>query len=313
MIREYIISGLLIVLITGSLFLGILILTDGVDGYMFKGKLSRNYKNGAIAVIKITGIIQSGPEQSALGFKSRDLDNLIKQLYYIKDNKSIKGIILRINSPGGTIGAVQEIYNALLELKKSGKKIVVSMADVAASGGYYVSMPADCIMANPGTLTGSIGVIFSTINLKGLFERYGIKYNVVKSGEHKDIMAMYRDMTNEEKKLMQNLIDDAFNQFYNVVLKNRKIKSSLLKKYADGRLFTGRQAYRLKLIDEMGTFKDAIKKAGELTGLGENPPIITEGTHPFSLLFGNMSARLSVNIPFLQQNNYSPVLYLYKP
>jgi protease-4 len=191
---------------------------------------------------------------------------------YRKDN-SIKAIILRVESPGGGVAPSQEIYE---EVKKTAKEkpVVVSMGAVAASGGYYISAPATKIVANPGTLTGSIGVIMEIPNIKGLMEKIGVKTEVIKSGRYKDIASIFKDMEPEQRKILQSVLDDVHEQFIKAVAEGRKLPVNQVRELADGRVFTGSQALQLKLVDELGNMEDAIELARELAGIKGEPQIV---------------------------------------
>ena len=193
---------------------------------------------------------------------------------YLKDT-SIKAIVLRVVSPGGAVAPSQEIYE---EVKKATlkKKVIVSMGSVAASGGYYISAPADRIIANPGTLTGSIGVIMEIPNIEGLMNKIGVKTEVIKSGRHKDIASAFRKMGKEERLILQGVLDDVHEQFIKAVSDGRKIPFEEAKKLADGRIFTGRQAVEVRLVDELGTLEDAIAIAGRLAGIKGEPEVVTK-------------------------------------
>jgi len=193
---------------------------------------------------------------------------------YIKD-PSVKAVILRVDSPGGAVAPSQEIYD---EVKKATlkKKVVVSMGSVAASGGYYVSAPADRIIANPGTLTGSIGVIMEIPNIEGLMSKIGVKTEVIKSGRHKDIASVFRKMGKEERIILQGVLDDVHEQFILAVSEGRKMPFDEVKKIADGRIFTGRQALEARLVDELGTLEDAIAAAAKLAGIKGDPEVISK-------------------------------------
>jgi protease-4 len=193
---------------------------------------------------------------------------------YVKDH-SIKAIILRIDSPGGAVGPSQEIY---AEVKKATeeKHIVVSMGSIAASGGYYISSPADLIFANPGTLTGSIGVIMEIPNLEGLMSKIGVKTEVIKSGRHKDMASAFRKMDTEDRNILQGVLDNVHEQFIKAVADGRKLSVDVIRPIADGRIFTGEQAKGLKLIDELGTLEDAIQKAAELAGISGEPEVVSK-------------------------------------
>ncbi len=173
-------------------------------------------------------------------------------------NDKVKGILLRGQFTRGTVSTSQELHEAVMALKKKGKPVVVSMGDLAASGGYYVACAADKIVANPGTLTGSIGVIMNLINLKGLADKFGVLPEVIKSGEFKDIASPYRAMTPAEHTILQDLIMDSYDQFTTAVSEGRKMPIEDVKKIADGRVYSGRQAQKLGLVDELGGYTDAM-------------------------------------------------------
>src|SRR5512143_101546 len=200
-------------------------------------------------------------------------DSLVAQLVEFRKDRRIKAIILRVNSPGGGVGPSQEIYR---EIRKTidVKKVVASMGSVAASGGYYVASAADKIVANPGTLAGSIGVIMEFVQAEELLEKIGVKGMVVKAGEFKDIGSPYRDMTAQEKKLLQDVIDDVHNQFIKAVAEGRNLPEADVRAIADGRIFTGQQALALKLVDQMGDLADSIRLAGSLAGIKGKPKVV---------------------------------------
>jgi protease IV len=188
-------------------------------------------------------------------------------------NTSVKAIVLRIDSPGGAVAPSQEIY---AEVKKAAaiKTVVVSMGSIAASGGYYIAAPASRILANPGTLTGSIGVIMEIPNIEGLMNKIGVRTEVIKSGKNKDIASAFRSMGEEERELLQGVMDNVHEQFIQAVAEGRKMELDELRKIADGRIFTGEQAKTYGLVDELGTLDDAVKNAAALAGIGEDPEIL---------------------------------------
>jgi protease-4 len=216
-----------------------------------------------VALIDITGVIEKP-------------DDVIRQLKKYEDDSSIKALVLRIDSPGGGVAASQEIFDQLMKFKEKHKYIVVSMGAVAASGGYYVACAADTIFADPGTLTGSIGVIFSYPVLENLLDKVGIKMQVVKSGKLKDVGNFAREPSPEDIAMLQSVIDDTYDQFVSVVAVGRHLEIGYVKSLADGSVFTGRQAREKGLVDKLGTLEDAISKAGEMSDLGSNPRIIKE-------------------------------------
>ncbi len=193
---------------------------------------------------------------------------------YVKDT-SIKAIVLRIDSPGGAVAPSQEIYE---EVRKAiaKKKIIVSMGSVAASGGYYIASPATKIIANPGTLTGSIGVIMEIPNVEGLMNKIGVKTEVIKSGRHKDIASVFRGIGKEEREILQNVLDNVHEQFIAAVAEGRKMMRDDVKRIADGRIFTGEQALKIGLIDELGNLEDAVNIAAKLSGIKGEPVVVTK-------------------------------------
>jgi protease-4 len=230
----------------------------------------------------LLGKVGSSPDLVSLGEKIGVIevygpiatsDDLIENLLDFGDNKSIKAVILRIDSPGGGVGPSQEIYAEVLKLQKK-KPVVVSMGSVAASGGYYIAAPAKRLFANPGTITGSIGVIMSFPNYEGLMDKVGVASVVVKSGRFKDIGSASRPFTAAERALMQSLIDDVHAQFVEAVSLGREMPGDKVREIADGRIFSGRQALDVGLIDELGGFQDALAYTSKLVGLGEDPTLI---------------------------------------
>ncbi len=216
---------------------------------------------GNVALVKIEGLLLNS-------------ERAVEELNDYSEDPSIKAIVLRIDSPGGGVVASQEIYNAVRNAKKLGKKVVVSMGSVAASGGYYISAAADKIVANPGTITGSIGVKMEFANIEKLLEKIGVKGMVVKAGEFKDIGSPFRNMTDQERKILQGVIDDVHGQFIEAVSEGRSLPASDVAAIADGRIFTGRQALSLKLVDQMGDLEDSINLAGVLAGIKGKPKIV---------------------------------------
>lgn len=210
-----------------------------------------------VAIIEIKGTIT-------------DSEEIIAQIHQHRDNSGVKALVLRIDSPGGSVAPVQEIFG---ELKKINQPIVASMGSTAASGGYYLACAAEQIYANPGTLTGSIGVVMQFIKLKDLYQKIGIEYQVIKSGEHKDIGNPQREMTQEERDLLQATIDDVRLQFIEAILQSRKdlISQEEIESLADGRIFSGQQAFRHKLVDHLGNLPDAILAAGRLANITGQP------------------------------------------
>ena len=229
---------------------------------------------------------------------------------YVKDS-SVRAIVLRVDSPGGGVVPSQEIYN---EVKKARavKKVVVSMGSVAASGGYYISAPADRIVANPGTITGSIGVIMVVPNLKGLLEKVGIKTEVVKSGKNKDLASVFRGIGDEERQIIQGVMDDVHEQFIAAVAEGRRMEMDKTRKISDGRIFSGRQAIGVGLVDEIGDLDDAVKVAGKLAGIDGEPQVVSKSEKGVisKLLDGKMPEELSRVLPDL---HLKYMYYMYMP
>lgn len=265
-----------------------------------------------VAVVKLYGVIQTSSDQSVFG-PQRGADSTVAQLKKLGKNKNVKAVVLRINSPGGTVGASQEVYSELLKLKKKGIKIVASMADVCASGGVYAAVAADKILANKGTITGSVGVIFSVSNFKQLMEKVGMRSYSIRSGKFKDIGSYSRDMTAEEKVLLQEIVDSTYQQFLSAVVEGRGLEEEDVKKWADGRIFNGEQALKNKLVDQLGTFEDAIELAHELAGLEEHN-IIRSNINPFDKIESMFNSWWSGPLNQVAEQlpmTHSPLLYYY--
>ncbi|WP_378955301.1 signal peptide peptidase SppA [Pelosinus sp. sgz500959] len=240
-----------------------------------------------IAVIYVEGVIMGGHGQSTLLSEQGGTDQVIKQLHEARDDESVKAVILRINSPGGSAAASQEVGFEIKKLRAKGKIVVTSMGDVAASGGYWLAACTDKIYANPTTMTGSIGVYVPYANWEELYKKVGIYQEKIKSGPHKDILSPERMMTGEEREIIQVMVDDIYNQFVTVVAEGRKMDIEQVRKLADGRIYTGNQAKQLGLVDELGNMYDAIDGTAEMAGISGKPEIKEYGKHsPWSMLFG---------------------------
>jgi len=223
-------------------------------------------KQGAenrIGVVDITGLISNS-------------EHIVNQVKKFSQDKRIRGIVLRIDSPGGSVGPSQEIYDEILKSRKGGKIIYASMGTLAASGGYYIASAAEKIFANQGTLTGSIGVIMAFSNAKGLMEKIGLRPEVIKAGEYKDIGSPVRAMTKQEKKLLQSVVTDVHQQFIEAVAIGRGISIDEVTKIADGRILTGRQAHSLNLVDQIGGLQVSIDQLAKKVGIIGIPKIIKE-------------------------------------
>ncbi|MBF0338783.1 MAG: signal peptide peptidase SppA [Nitrospirae bacterium] len=215
-----------------------------------------------IALIKVEGIILSSTDT-------------VKEIKKYRDDPAIKAIVLSVDSPGGAVVPSAEIYDEVRKTVKK-KKVVVSMGSLAASGGYYISSPASKIIANQATITGSIGVIMEMANLSGLMDKIGIKSEVIKSGRYKDLASLYRGVGKEEREILQGVLDDIHGQFIEAVAEGRKMPFDRVSGIADGRIFTGKQALELGLIDKIGTLQDAIREAADMVGIKGEPQIVTK-------------------------------------
>ena len=272
---------------------------------LFIGALMLVAKSGApsggqVGVIRVEGIITSGRGSAGfLGDGVAGSEHIVKLLEKFRNDDSVKSLVLRVNSPGGSPAGSQEIYQEILRVRKSGKHVIVSMGDVAASGGYYISSAADKIYADSASLTGSIGVIMETSDIHKLLEKVGVNMGAIKSGKYKDMGSISRPMTTEEKKLLQGIIDDTYDQFVTDVSAGRGIPKDELKKIADGRVFTGRQAVRYKLVDKLGTLEDAYKAAAIAAGIKGEFTVkeYEESTGLFDLLFGSSDTSTRIAIP----------------
>lgn len=250
--------------------------------------------SGKIAIVNIKGVIL----ESA---------SVVEEIKQYRKTPAIKAIIIRVESPGGAVVPSQEIFEEIKRATKV-KPVVVSMGSVAASGGYYISCPATKIIANAGTLTGSIGVLMELPNVKGLLDKIGVKAEIIKSGKYKDITSPLKPLQSDEREILQNLIDDVHGQFVKAVSEGRKMPEEKVKKIADGRVFTGIKAKELGLVDEIGDLDYAIKVASQLGKIRGEPEIVSKkSTLINELLRGDMESLIKRFLPYLQ------VYYIYRP
>lgn len=243
---------------------------------MFMGKSIPPYRaftTSKIGVIHIEGLIMGGGDSYGLFGENQGADSIIRQLREAQADNEVKAVVIRINSPGGTVPASQEIREEVVKLKKAGKKVVVSMGDVAASGGYWIATAADKIFANPGSITGSIGVIMQLQNMEELYNKIGLKPVIIKSGEHKDMGSPARELTEEERKMLKGIVMEMYEQFVKVVAEGRNMPVEKVREIADGRIFTGSQALKLGLVDELGNFYDAVDTAARMVGIQGRPQL----------------------------------------
>ncbi|HAU31507.1 MAG: Signal peptide peptidase SppA, 36K type [Desulfotomaculum sp. 46_296] len=247
-------------------------------------------KKKAVGIISIEGPIVCGSYTYTASAWSSEVssDNIVSSLRSAADDPEIKAVVLRINSPGGTAAGSQEIGAEVDRFRKTGKSIVVSMADVAASGAYLIACRADKILANPGTMTGSIGVILEVSDYSGLYNKIGVSSRTFKSGPHKDMGSSNRTVTKDEHVLFQTMVDEIYGDFVNSVAAGRKMELEKVKLLADGRVFTGAQAKQVGLVDDLGNYRDAVALAGKLSGLGSEPRTVKLGPNKiWHELFGD--------------------------
>jgi protease-4 len=259
-----------VVALTVGIYLGVVALF-----LLFVGGALRGPDGGAfylgprVAIVEVEGIIV-------------DVQDLLDDLKRHREDPLIRALVVRINSPGGVVGPTQEVHQALLRLRQAGKPVVASLGAVAASGGYYIAVAADQIFANPGTLTGSIGVIMQMPNVEQLMKKVGVDYVVVKAGQFKDIGNVSRPMSPEERRVLQALLDDVHGQFIQAVAEGRKLDRSDVTQFADGRIFSGTQARDLRMVDELGGLEDAVNRAAKLAGIPGTPRVV-EPRREFSI------------------------------
>lgn len=265
------------------------------------GKAKKFSLNDQIGVVTIEGVITDSQE-------------IIEQLENFGRDDSIVAVVLRIDSPGGGVAASQEIYDAVVELKKR-KKVVVSMGSVAASGGLLIACGADKIVANSGTITGSISAIMQFANAQELLKKIGLKASAVKSGKYKDIGSPLRDMTPEERKIIQDLVDDIYNQFVDVIVRDRKLPREKVISIADGRVFSGSQAREYGLVDYLGNMGAAAKLASHLAGKNGRYDLVyppQKRTSIFDYMFESAANQLNRSLK-QKVENWGGVGYLYCP
>jgi protease-4 len=249
-----------------------------------------------IAIIEVRGVIL-------------DSQPIVEKLVKLRKNEKVKAIVLRIDSPGGGVGPAQEIFAEVKKAQKE-KKVLVSMGSVAASGGYYIACAADKILANPGSITGSIGVIVESLNVEELLRKLGLRSMVVKSGKHKDLGSPLRPMSEEEKKLLQGVLDSVHEQFIRAVAEGRKLSVEKVRELADGRIFSGEQARELGLVDELGNLEDTLALAATLAGIRGEPEIMYPEKKRFSLFDLLLQESVSKIVESLRESA-PPLNFLY--
>ena len=253
--KHPVILGICLLLLIGVVFFALIYVLS-----LLKGEGGSLRLQSKVGVVLIEGVIADSRE-------------IIEQIDEFADDDGVRAVVLRINSPGGGVAASQEIYRAVRKLQAK-KKVIVSMGSVAASGGYLIAAAADRIVANPGTVTGSISAVMHFADVQELMKKVGVRSSVIKSGKFKDIGSPVRDMTAEEKQLIQEIVDDIYDQFVRTIAEDRKIPLEKVLSLADGRIFSGRQALHLELVDELGSLEDAVLLAGRLAVIEGKPAVV---------------------------------------
>jgi protease-4 len=256
------IKKIVVILLAAMVALGMLFAVSMLIARMIMGTAETKLtdKEG-IGLVEVRGMIL-------------DSKDTIRQLRYFLKKKEIKAVVLRVDSPGGVVAPSQEIYDEVRKFAAK-KKIIVSMGSLAASGGYYISAPATLIYANPGTITASIGVILKLSNIEALMDKIGIKSYTLKTGRFKDSGSPLRELSKEDRAMLQAVIDNTHEQFVRAVAAGRKLPVEEVRKIADGRILSGEQAMGMKLVDRLGTLQDAIEEAGRLVGIKGEPEVIS--------------------------------------
>ena len=273
-----------------------------------------------IVILDVNGVIQdTGETGSFLQSSGYNHQDFMKKLNYIKEEDSVKGIIIKVNSPGGGVVESAEIHDKLIEIQKASKKpVYISMGSMAASGGYYISTAAKKIYASPETMTGSLGVIMEGINYEGLADKYGVDFVTIKSGKHKDIMSPTRKMTEEERQILQSMINNSYEGFVRVISEGRNLSKAQVKKIADGRVYDGRQAKDLQLIDGFGYLDDVVRqmknqeklKGAQVVSYSDSLGLSSLFTMQAKKLMGN-NVEMAGLMKILSKPNSPRLMYLY--
>lgn len=290
------------------------------EAYFEEEIILEGKSNSQIAVLNVSGVIQGGDGGSVFAPAEYNQQDLLNKIYYAAEKNSVKAIVIEIDSPGGAVFETAQIHRALIEMQEQYEKpIYVSMGSMAASGGYYIAAPADKIFAEPSTLTGSIGVIMESINYSKLAEKYGVDFNTIKSGKHKDIMSPSKEMTTDEREILQSIIDEMYDDFVNVIVDGRGLDEKKVREISDGRIYTGRQAKTVGLVDEIGSLDDTIYTLMEDYNLEGSQVIAFNSVESFfnifkvniPSVFGTNNSELEKIMGLLEQSDKPRAMYLY--
>jgi protease-4 len=290
-----------------SIVLLLLVFGSGVylSSRLLLGRSALPFGDGRVGVLPIGGVIYA---DRSFG---RDLAEL-------SDREEVKAFVLEIRSPGGSVGASQDLFGQIKRLREEDDRPVVAwIGDVGASGGYYVALGADSILALPGSMTGSIGVILQLPHAEELLKKMGVGIEVVKSGEYKDMGSIARSLSEEERAVLEELVNDVYEQFVAAVVENRDLTREEVMRVADGRVISGKRAQELGLVDGLGTLQEAIDRAAGMAGLGENPPTVRPGQRKIGLidlLSGVAEGRLREWMPWMERPRAAgpQLLYLWR-
>ena len=287
----------------GAIIIVLVLLTSAVciGGIVLIGVTQADTPTGDhIAVVDIHGQITTRDPGGLFAVNGASAERIIRELEEIRDTDSVKGLMLDIDSPGGAVIASEQIYTELLRVQAEGIPIVAYFGNTATSAAYHISTPADVIVANPGTVTGSIGVISQVPNLEALYEKIGIEMQTITTGEFKDMMQPARPLTEEERQIIRDIQEESFDSFVDAIAAGRPLSEDEVRELADGRIFSGRQGIENGLVDELGDRRDAIRTIGELSGLGDDPDLRDYSPGPpgfWDILLGAASGDININLP----------------
>jgi len=292
---------------------------DPLEEYTLEGE-----ENAKVLVISIRGVISDAPRRSVFTTRPSMVQEVVSQLRKAAKDSEIKALLLKINSPGGSATASDILYNEILAFKQKTKaKVVVAMMDIAASGGYYIALPADHIMAHPTTVTGSVGVLFLSPNVSGLMEKIGVEVNVNKTGKNKDMGSPFRQATAEEKQIITDMIDQLGKQFLNRIAAHRRIDPRQLEKISSARIFLANDALAMGMVDSIGYLAEAVSQAKKLADLPENAKVVVyrRTEYPDDNLYNTATARyegrglsvVSVDLPPSLSGLQTGFYYLWQP
>lgn len=293
--------------------------SDPLREYTLQGE-----EQGKLVVIPIRGIISDAPRRQFISTRPSMVQEIVSQLRKAEDDPDVKAVLLKIDSAGGSVIASDLIYNEILAFKQRKKaKIVAVMMGVAASGGYYIALPADFILAHPTTVTGSVGVLFLSPNVSGLMEKIGIELNVSKTGENKDMGSPFRQATAEEKKIIKDLIDQLGKRFLDRIAEHRELEPKRLKEISSARIYLANDALKLGMIDGIGYLDEAVSQAKKLADLPENAKVVVyrRTEYPDDTLYNTSTSRydgrglsiISLDLPPSLSRLQAGFYYLWQP